>query len=81
MEWISAKDNLPIHGLVVLGWGKVSDCNIVGFYLCGLDYERGWLQWPDLEYLEILWWTFIDGPLKQKEYIYNGLDGGKEDGA
>jgi hypothetical protein len=73
MKWINTKDELPPHAKVVLGWGRLWDSDIRGFYLCGLDYETGWLQWPDLSGLEISHWCLILGPDNEKEWIYEGV--------
>lgn len=69
-EWIECTDRLPPHTEVVLGWGKHWDSDIIGFYLCGVDYKNGWLNWPNLDNLEISYWAFISGPNHEKEWLY-----------
>jgi hypothetical protein len=71
MEWIKATERLPPHAQVVLGWGYRKDYEGEdGLYLCGLDAEFGWREWPGLEDLSIFYWMEIMGPDNQIETLY-----------
>ncbi len=72
MEWISVLDKLPPNCQIVLGWGlpRNSQDDFKSFYLCSIDYEQGWLEWPELEPVHITHWMLIDGPNGEHERIY-----------